>query len=407
MTNNSAHMLYTRGMIHNIARPCIFFLVGVLALMLSACTARTTPTVASASVVEALSFGKSDAYARPTAPMNFVFPRDHGPHTEYRTEWWYYTGNLTGNDGAEFGYQLTFFRSALAPDMPARDSDLATNQMYMAHFALTDAAAQRHASFERFNRGAAGLAGATGEPAFAVWLDEWSAREVEPGVMRVQASAEGDDGLIAIDLTMRETQPKLLHGDRGLSAKGSEAGNANYYYSLVQMATEGTVVSSGTEYVVTGKSWMDHEFGTSALSNNTTGWDWFAVQLDDGTSLMFGEFHDAEGGNRFVYEGTLAFADGSQYALGQGDFLLETQADWTSPTSGIIYPAAWRVIIPEHNIELSIEPIVADQEMDVSFVYYEGATRITGSMRGAPVSGRGYVELTGYGAVATNTRAGD
>lgn len=371
------------------------------------CTARTTPDLTSATVVEALRFGDDAAYARPLSPREFIFPQDHGPHTEYRTEWWYYTGNLVSAEGAQFGYQLTFFRSALAPDMPVRQSDLATNQMYMAHFALTTAAAQEHESFERFSRGAAGLAGASGDPTFAVWLDEWSAQEVEPGLIRVQASADGANGSVALDLSLRTTQPPLLHGDRGLSAKGPEDGNANYYYSLVQMETTGTVTSVGTVTAVTGVSWMDHEFGTSALSGNITGWDWFAVQLEDGTALMFGEFHDAAGGNRSIYEGTLAYANGDQFTLGDGDFTLEALDTWTSPRSGIEYPASWHITFPEHEIELAIKPLVADQEMTVTFVYYEGATEIMGTVRGEPVNGRGYVELTGYGSTATNTRAGE
>ena len=158
--------------------------------MLAGCSAQPEKTV-SASVVEAMSAPAGDNFARAYEPIEFSFPRDHGPHPEYRTEWWYYTGNLTGTEGAtggtEYGYQLTFFRTALTPDMPARTSDLASNQVYMAHFALTDGGRQEHESFERFSRGAAGLAGAQGEPLFKAWLEDWSATEVEPGVVRLQA----------------------------------------------------------------------------------------------------------------------------------------------------------------------------------------------------------------------------
>lgn len=369
-------------------------LLAALCLVLTACQGQSA-TVASATVAEALGFGDNEAYARPTEPIDFAFPAVHGPHEEYRTEWWYYTGNLVAEDGREFGYQLTFFRSALAPDMPERESTLATNQLYMAHFALTDAAANEHVSFERFSRGGGELAGATIEPHFQVWLETWSASLVD-GAMRLQAHAEEDGERYALDVTMREVREPLLHGDQGLSQKGEAEGNANYYYSLVNMETSGTLTSAGESVAVTGRSWMDHEFGTSALEGDTTGWDWFSVTLEDGTAFMFGEFHNAGGGNRTVYEGTLAYPDGRQVTLGPGDFELEALETWRSPRSGIVYPARWRVTIPGENIELRIEPIIADQEMDVSFIYYEGATQVEATVDGRALDGVGYVELTGY-----------
>jgi predicted secreted hydrolase len=214
--------------------------------------------------------------------------------------------------------------------------------------------------------------------------------------MHLLANAEEDGETYAQDLTMREVRDPLLHGDRGLSQKGEEAGNANYYYSLVNMETSGTVTSAGETVNVTGRSWMDHEFGTSALEGDITGWDWFSVTLEDGTAFMFGEFHNAEGGNRSVYEGTLAYPDGRQVTLGPGDFELEALDTWRSPRTGIVYPSQWRVTFPEEEIELEIEPILVDQEMEVSFIYYEGATRVDATVAGRALEGVGYVELTGY-----------
>ncbi|MBV7331077.1 carotenoid 1,2-hydratase [Chloroflexi bacterium TSY] len=188
--------------------------------------------MASATVVEALSYTGDEPFARATQPIDFHFPANHGPHPEYRTEWWYYTGNLEAQDGTEYGYQLTFFRSALTPDFSARESTLATNQVYMAHFALTDGTAKRHYSFERFARGGNKMAGATGLPHYEVWLDGWSAREPEPGIMQLVARTESEHGIISIELTLDTPLSPLLHGDRGLSQKGPEVGNSNYYYSL-------------------------------------------------------------------------------------------------------------------------------------------------------------------------------
>lgn len=372
----------------------------MLTFLATGCGMAAEPQSTRSTVVEVLARGDDLAYARPTGPIDFEFPRDHGAHEEYRTEWWYYTGNLTDDDGDEYGYQLTFFRSALTPDEPDRTSDLATNQVYMAHFAVTDGAANEHRSFDRYSRGAGGLAGASGEPNFEVWLEDWAVIETEPGVHQLRAAVAGDSEqeVVALALFLRTTQDPVLHGDRGLSQKGPEAGNANYYYSLVRMATDGELTIGDETMVVEGLSWMDHEFGTSALSGETRGWDWFSVQLDNGAILMFGEFHDGRGENRTVYEGSLVTPDGQHFSLGDGDFDLQTLGEWTSARTGITYPAGWEVNMPGHAIELSIQPLIPDQEMDVDFIYYEGATEVNGTMGGAPVAGRGFVELTGYGA---------
>lgn len=368
--------------------------VGSILLVLAGCTGETR-RVARASVVEALSRGQGD-FALATEPLTLTFPRDHGPHPEYRTEWWYFIGNLTDERGQAYGYQLTFFRSALTAEAPPRRSDLASNQLYMAHFAITSAPANRHLSFERFSRGAGGLAGAQGEPTFAVWLEDWAARQIGPDIYELSASVQDDNGPVALRLTVRETRSPLLHGNAGLSQKGPEPGNANYYYSLVQLETSGELTVAGEQISVTGVSWMDHEFGTSFLSGDTKGWDWFAVQLENGVVFMFGEFHNGLGGERSVYAGTLAFPDGRQYKLEEADFDLQALGEWTSPRTGVTYPAGWRASFPAHETELTIEPLIMDQEMDVAFIYYEGATRIQAQIAGQGVSGVGYVELTGY-----------
>lgn len=367
---------------------------------LSGCTAAEQTHFASANVVASLSGPADDAFARAYEPLDFVFPRDHGAHPAYRTEWWYYTGNLTNRTGRQYGYQLTFFRSALTPDQPERTSDLATNQVYMAHFAVTDVAANTHVSFERFSRGAGGLAGATGDPTYGVWLEDWAVRELEPGVTQLQASAAGEAGTIALDLTLRETQPPVLHGQRGLSQKGPEAGNASYYYSLVQIETTGSVTSQDATVDVNGVSWMDHEFGTSALSANAVGWDWFSIQLDNGAVLMLAQVRTDEGGVIPQFEGTYVAADGVQQTITASDLTVTALEQWTSPRTSFTYPSGWQVEIPGFAIALTVEPLIEDQEMEASFVYWEGAATIEGTVAGAPVQGVGYVELTGYGQQA-------
>lgn len=376
----------------------------VLLMLLLAGCAPSTPNVASADVVQAMSAPANSNFARAYEPIDFVFPAVQGAHPEYSTEWWYYTGNIDGDDGRQFGYQLTFFRSALsAEEGVQRVSNLATNQVYMAHFALTDVRANRHSSFERFSRGG-DLANAVGDPLYQVWLDDWSIVEVERGVQRMRASAMGDQGEVALDLTLRETREPILHGDRGLSQKGPEPGNASYYYSLVNMETTGTVTSDGRTFDVSGLSWMDHEFGTSALSSDAVGWDWFSLQMDNGMVLMFAQIRRANGEALGTFEGTLVLPNGEQRSLDSSNFVLTPQSEWTSPRTGFTYPASWTLDVPSVNLTLAIEPLISDQEMQVTFVYFEGAIQAEGTLAGEPVVGRGYVELTGYGNTSAYQR---
>lgn len=211
------------------------------------------------------------------------------------------------------------------------------------------------------------------------------------------ASASSETGPVAIDLRLRETRPPVLHGDAGLHQKGSEAGNASYYYSLVGLETSGTLTSAGNTYSVQGRSWMDHEFGTSALPADATGWDWFSIQFDNDAILMFYKIRLADGGVYPHIQGTWIGPDGQQRAIDENDFLLEATGTWSSPRTGIAYPSGWTLSIPKLELAVTIEPLIADQEMQVSFVYWEGAIEVVGALEEAPIRGKGYVELTGYG----------
>lgn len=370
--------------------------VGILA----ACAGGDSAAInVRADVITALS-GEPDAgFARAFSPIEFNFPTDHGAHPEFQTEWWYYTGNLRDEQGRRFGFQFTIFRNAVTPDLPARTSDWATNQIYMAHFALTHVERGEHVAFERYSRGGAGLAGATGDP-FAAWLENWAVETVEPGAVTITAATtDGETGLpYAIELTLRETRAPILHGDRGLSQKGPEPGVASYYYSLVNMETTGTIIYGDETVDVRGSSWMDHEFGTNALSAEAIGWDWFSLALDNDVVIMFAQIRARSGGRLDEFEGTLVYPDGRQESIRAGDFTLEPLGEWTSPATGITYPQGWQVGIPEYDIDLRVMPRLAAQEMNLSFIYWEGMVAVEGSMAGAPVAGEGYVELTGYGA---------
>lgn len=332
-------------------------------------------------------------FARALEPREYAFPRDHGPHFDYQTEWWYYTGNLTAENGERFGFQLTFFRRGLTPGAPDDSAGLGTNQIYFAHFALTDVAAGQHRGVERFSRGAGGLAGASGEP-FQVWLEDWRADSLNPdgSAVRLRA-ADGGQGL---ELELRAVKPIVAHGDRGLSPKSEQAGNASYYLSFPRLSAAGTITARGQTFRVAGQAWFDHEWSTSALGPQGVGWDWFSLQLSDGRELMFFQIRRADGSLEPVSGGTLIQPDGTAQHLPASAVQLEVQAVWTSPVSGGRYPARWRLRVPEAGLDLEVVPALAAQEMEVSFAYWEGAVQVSGTSAGAAVSGVGYVELTGY-----------
>jgi predicted secreted hydrolase len=379
----------------------LLVLLGALAWRAAARPA--APLAASLSLRETMGARADDAlYARAAAPRAFAFPADHGPHPEFRTEWWYFTGNLRAEDGRAFGYQLTFFRQAVAPEEPGappRASAWATRQVYLAHFALSDLNGRRFRAFERFARGAAGLAGAELTPAgqLRVHLEDWRAEggggagAVFP--LRLRAAEDG----VAIDLELEQGKPPVLQGDGGLSAKGPEPGNASYYYSLTRMPTRGTVTVDGRAHEVTGNSWMDREWSTSALPAGVVGWDWFALQLDDGSELMLYQLRRADGTTDPFSKGSLVAPDGSASPVSAAELALEPEGRWRAP-SGAVYPARWRLAIPSRGLALEVEPVLADQELPVSIRYWEGAVRVTGTRDGRPVAGAGYLEMTGYAA---------
>ena len=377
-------------------------------------------------------------FARALVPRPFGFPADHGPHPDFAVEWWYYTGNLAADDGRRFGFQLTFFRRALAPpagpaDAP-RASAWASRQLYLAHFALSNLDGGSFHAAERVRRGALELAGARAEP-FAVWLEDWQATSVPRDSdarqgdearrarapddldtmfpLRLVAQARDTSGrAFGIDLTLESGKPIVLQGDRGLSSKGSRPGNASYYYSRTRMPTNGTVslgsdagpargeaegesAFDGQTIAVSGTSWMDREWSTSVLESEQIGWDWFSLQLDDGTEVMAFELRRSDGTVDAASHGTWVAQDGTSTHLSSNDFHLDVLERWQSPF-GTVYPAGWRLRVPSQNLDLAIRPVLAQQELDLSFRYWEGAVEVTaGTAAGSPI-GRGYVELVGY-----------
>jgi predicted secreted hydrolase len=340
-----------------------------------------------ASVVDTLS-NEDDAsgFARVDRAREFVFPDDAGPHPQFQTEWWYYTGNLTDESGRHFGFQLTFFRRALSPDGNKRLSKWATNQVYFAHFAVSDVKNRAFYPSERWSRGVIGLAGAEGNP-YRVWVEGWSAT-AEGKSVRLRAKNDSAE----IDLILTPKKPTILHGDNGLSKKSAEPGNASYYYSETRLHTKGTITVKGDTFVVAGFSWLDREWSTSALSKEQAGWDWFSLQLSDNREVMLYQIRLKNGGIDPYSSGSLIESDGTVRHLGVDDFSIKVLDTWKSPNSGAIYPSKWRIKIPRYNIDLTVTPHQSNQELSLTFTYWEGAVKVEGE----DIFGNGYVELTGY-----------
>jgi len=364
-------------------------------LCLAACGDVRPDAATRLSLLETLAGADTAGYERALEPRAFEFPVDHGPHEGFRTEWWYVTGNLTADDGRDFGFQLTIFRNALSPEAPASTSTWATNQAYMAHFTVTDVAADRFRAFERFARGAGGLAGATADP-LRVWLEDWSLEgtTAETFPLRLRAA----DGDVALDLALEAGKSAVTHGNAGLSQKGPEPGNASFYYSHTRMPAAGALVVEDDTLAVSGLAWLDREWSTSALSEGQVGWDWVALQLDDGWDLMLYRLRRAGGGADAWSAGTLVDPAGVATPLAwDEDVSLESNSTWSSWIDGATYPSGWTVQLPRRGWRLTVEPRIRDQELDLAFRYWEGAVSVRGvGEGGASVGGRGYVELTGY-----------
>jgi len=356
----------------------------------------------SSRLAELLGAGSESGYAKVLGPRSFVFPDDHGPHPEFRNEWWYVTGNLDGPAGERFGFELTIFRFRLAPASDTvndNESAWTTDQVFIGHFAISDVAANEFHVAQRYSRGAAGLAGAEADP-FRVWLDDWSI-----GTAKVQHRQPADDysswtlhasdADISLDLRLTPLKQPVLNGRNGLSQKSAQPGNASYYYSISRLAANGTLQIGSRTYEVDGLSWFDREWGSSALSKEQQGWDWFALQLADGSDLMFYNLRRLDGTVDKHSAGTWIDTAGQATYLSHDDVTIEIRDYWEN-ADGARYPMEWTILIPKLGLSLAVEPVLRNQELTTLVRYWEGAVDVRGMSGGEPLSGRGYVELTGY-----------
>jgi predicted secreted hydrolase len=333
---------------------------------------------------------------------HFEFPQDHGPHPAFRHEWWYLTGHLRADDGELFGFELTFFRLGLAPpgaaDPATGSSAWRARQLYAAHFAITDVSRGHFFNATRYARDALGLGSAQVLP-FAVRVDDWSLLQAPdtpaPGPTGLHWQLQAADDDYALQLDLRTDQAPVLNGDAGLSRKADAPGAASYYYSMPRLQASGQLRRKDARLPVSGVAWLDREWGSGSLGAQSQGWDWFALDLTDGSTLMFYALRDQDGRRDVHSAGTFVDAAGHATALGNADVDIEVLRHWDSPRGGR-YPAQWNLTVRSLGLQLRLTPQLADQELVTQPRYWEGAVNATGQRGAVPVSAQGYVELVGY-----------
>jgi predicted secreted hydrolase len=312
----------------------------------------------------------------PVVPRPINFPADEAPHHDL-SEWWYYTGHLKTESGKEYGFELVFFQGVRGQNPVG----------YAAHFAITD---HRRGSFSFFEKVDSSLR-VQGDGRYQLAVGGW------------RMGGEGDDhylqadgGDYAIDLKLHSAKPPVLHNGIGWLSFGPVGDS--YYYSRTRMEVDGTLRDGNASERVTGLAWMDHQWGDFILVNGGR-WDWFSLQLGDGTEVMVTVLRDQPGNVAAVY-GSHVDRQARVTDLKAGDLEVAATGSWSSPRSGATYPSGWRLRLPNQGLDLTLEPVLKDQELNTTastgVSYWEGEVRVSGSPAGSPVSGEGYVELTGY-----------
>lgn len=318
-----------------------------------------------------------EGFAIPQPDTQLSFPADHGPHPDFRIEWWYLTANLEGSDGADYGIQWTLFRSALAP---GEADGWQSPQIWMAHAAVTSQ--DQHLFAERIARGGVGLAGVKTDP-FAAWIDDWQMRSSSEALEKLSLSAAGSGFSYSLDLSA--DGPLVLHGDSGFSVK-SASGQASHYYSQPHYQVSGTLQLPEGPVEVSGHGWLDREWSSQPLAEDQSGWDWFSLSFDSGDKLM-GFVLRGETGD--FTSGTWIPAGGTAEPLEPGSFLA-VPLDY-SDVEGREIPTRWQASLPGKGISIEVQALNPRSWMGTSFSYWEGPVTVTGSH-----SGSGYLEMTGY-----------
>jgi predicted secreted hydrolase len=382
--------------------PAIHILNSAFCILHSAaarlCSRRLFPALIALFLLTGVAFADdrpaADGFLLALPDYQFEFPRDHGAHEAYRTEWWYYTGHLKTPAGRRYGFEVTFFRVGITPPPATPGSPWDLHGLGLAQFALTDISRKRFRYYEKMNRQSVFTA-ASRSGSLDVFNEGWRVSASTSGWHLV--AAEGTD---AIDLTMRSYKPPAIHGENGISVKAEGVGYASHYYSMSRLQVSGSIVVDGRRDDCRGLGWMDHEFGSSSLRETQQGWDWFSVQLDNDCELMLYRIRRRDGSADATSSGSVIRPDGSVIHIPYSDLRVESLGRWHSKKSGAIYPMGWRITIASLGISLELREELADQELitraSTMVTYWEGAVRATGRFAGNAVSGPGYVEMTGY-----------
>lgn len=324
----------------------------------------------------------------------YEFPRDHRIHPEFKTEWWYFTGHLADESGHRFGYQITFFRQGLRPASArtGETSRFVVDDLKFAHFAVSDIAGQRFHCEQKIGRGAFGEAGFGADGQLA-WLENWALDLQADGTFALRAKGAN----ASLDLHLTSKKPWVIHGENGVSQKAEGEGRASHYFSGTRVTTDGTLFIGGKNLRVTGESWLDREWATNQLTPEQVGWNWFSLQLGDGSELMLYQMRTRGGGLDPHSSGTFIACDGSVQHLRREDYQLMPLREWKSAQTGGRYPIAWQLAVPKLGLQLRIDTPLAAQELVLQpIAYWEGLIDVAGTRAGAPVRGSGYMELTGY-----------
>ena len=338
-------------------------------------------------------FAQSDrSVLRARPDYDWSFPTDHGAHPAYQTEWWYFSG-IVSSDGREFGLQFTIFRQR-TEQTPETGSDWFTNQVFMGHMAVSDLRNETHASAVQIARGHTELGTAPEKMPGTIRVRNWTCSFDEG--WRIKA----DDGKLALSLDLKPTRPLLFQGPNGYSVKGPEEGQASMYYSQTRLKTSGTLTLDGTQHRVSGRTWFDHEFGSSQLSDDQVGWDWISLRLSDGSDLMVYRLREKDGSVSEQSSATLRRPDGSVSHIPQEQWSMTPLAHWTSPLTGGRYPVRWRVQLENPDTELVVNRRFDAQEMvlpgGLTAPYWEGVISAEGQLDDTSVTGSGFLEMTGY-----------
>ncbi len=324
----------------------------------------------------------------------YEFPRDHHAHREFKTEWWYFTGNLFDVEGQRFGYELTFFRQGIRPaaERDPNASRFVVDDLKFAHFAITDVAGRQFRFEQKTSRGAFGEAGFDDAKRLA-WIDHWTLTATDDGIFDLAASSEAG----ALRLHLSSAKPPIIHGENGVSVKAAGSSSASHYYSIPRFETTGEIVVNGAARPVQGETWFDHEWSSSQLGKGQVGWDWICVQWEDGAALMLYRMRLENGAIDPSSSGTWIAPDGTTIHLRATDFQMTPAASWKSKASGAQYPIAWKIVVPAQHAEFTVKAALEDQELKLGpITYWEGAIDVSGTRDGNAVKGRGYLELTGY-----------